>query len=58
MNSLHDALLPKFDNFYEVEQKKIQYDRCEAGYILDAEGPQFETDGLVFRDGSAWSQWV
>jgi hypothetical protein len=58
VKNLHDALSSKFDDFYEVQQKKVQYDRCEAGYILGAEGPQFESDGLVFRDNSAWSHWV
>jgi hypothetical protein len=47
-----------FDDFYETQQKKIKYNRCELGYIVDAEGPQFETDGLVFRHGSAWSHWI
>jgi hypothetical protein len=58
VNNLHDALLPKFDDFYEEQQTKVQYNRCEAGYIVDAEGPQFENDGLVFRENSAWSNWV
>lgn len=58
VNNLHDALSPKFDDFYEDKQKKVKYDRCEAGYIVDAEGPQFEIDGHVFRDGNAWSHWV
>ena len=55
---LHHALSPRFDQFYEVQQKKIQYSRCEEGYIIDAEGPQFEKDGLVYRYNSPWSDWV
>ncbi|PSN72114.1 Arylsulphatase [Corynespora cassiicola Philippines] len=58
VNNLHDALSPRFDRFYEVQQKKIEYSRCEAGYIVDAEGPQFEKDGLVYRHNSRWSDWV
>ncbi|KAF2119488.1 alkaline-phosphatase-like protein [Lophiotrema nucula] len=58
VHNLHDALSARFDEFYEVQQKRIEYTRCEAGYILDAEGPQFENDGLVYRYGSPWSEWV
>jgi hypothetical protein len=58
VSTLEDALSPKFDVFYEKEQVKIRYDRCEAGYIVDAEGPQFEGEGLVFRGGVKWSEWT
>jgi hypothetical protein len=58
VQNLHDALASRFDVFYEQQQKKVRYDRCELGYILDAEGPQFETDGLVYRHGVRWSEWV
>lgn len=58
VNNLHAALSPKFDDFYEVQQTKVSYDRCEMGYILDAEGPQFEKDGLVYRYGARWDEWV
>lgn len=56
--SLRDALSPRFDYFYEQEQVRIAYSRCELGYILESEGPQFETEGLVYRDGFRWSEWV
>ncbi|KAF2661454.1 arylsulfatase-like protein [Lophiostoma macrostomum CBS 122681] len=58
VENLHDALSPRYDQFYETEQKRVEYSRCEAGYLLDAEGPQFETNGLVYRHGSHWSEWV
>jgi arylsulfatase A-like enzyme len=58
VSTLKDALKSQFDTFYETEQIRIKYDRCEAGYIIGAEGPQFETDGLVYRDGLKWSEWV
>lgn len=58
MQDLHDALSSRFDPFYEKEQKRVEFDRCEAGYIVEAEGPQFETDGLVYRDGHRWDAWV
>jgi len=58
VNSLDDALHSDYDTFYEIEQTRIEFGRCEAGYIIDAEGPQFEADGLVYRDGVKWSEWV
>ncbi|AEO60121.1 hypothetical protein MYCTH_2095444 [Thermothelomyces thermophilus ATCC 42464] len=58
VQNLHDALNPRFDVFYEQQQKKVSFTRCEMGYLLDAEGPQFETDGLVYRHGARWSEWV
>ncbi|KAH8196194.1 hypothetical protein TruAng_009637 [Truncatella angustata] len=58
VNSLDDALSPRFDEFYMQQQVKIHFDRCELGYILGAEGPQFDTDGLVYRHGLPWSAWT
>ena len=55
MRNLEDALLSSYDGFYETEQKKVEFSRCEHGYILDAEGPQ---EALVFRDGLPWSEWT
>ncbi|KAI8622884.1 arylsulfatase-like protein [Xylariaceae sp. FL1651] len=45
VESLRDALSPRFDTFYEAETEKIKFDRCEMGYILDAEGAQFKQGG-------------
>lgn len=65
--NLHDALGKRFDVFYEQQQKKVRFDRCELGYIVDAEGPQFEMDGVVYtagaeggykRGGVSWSEWT
>ncbi|KAK4038052.1 alkaline-phosphatase-like protein [Parachaetomium inaequale] len=58
VQNLHNALSSRFDVFYEQQQKKVNYNRCEMGYLPDAEGPQFETDGLVYRQGVRWSEWV
>jgi hypothetical protein len=58
VSSLEDALSSDFDGFYEKEQVKIQYERCEKGYLLDAEGPQWETDGQSYKTGTHWSDWV
>lgn len=55
---LRDALSPRFDLFYEQQQVKVEYSRCELGYLVDAEGPQFERDGLVYWSGLRWSDWV
>lgn len=54
VQSLQDALNKKFDDFYS-QQVKVSYDRCESGYIVDAEGPQVP---LTYRDGIAWHHWV
>ncbi|PSR99254.1 alkaline-phosphatase-like protein [Coniella lustricola] len=66
--TLGDALRPEFDGFYEA-QTRVAFDRCEAGYIIEAEGPQAE-DGAVeswtqdrgdeygYREGTEWHMWV
>ncbi|KAK0610572.1 alkaline-phosphatase-like protein [Bombardia bombarda] len=58
VQNLHDALASRFDDFYVAEQKRVRYDRCELGYLVDAEGPQFETHGLVYRHGARWDEWA
>lgn len=58
VENMRDALSPRFDDFYVEQQKKVAYSRCEYGYIEDAEGPQFQRDGLVYRNGIKWSEWV
>jgi hypothetical protein len=58
VKSLQDAVAAEFDAFYEEEQVKIEYNRCEQGYILDAEGPQWETNGVQYRGKTHWSDWV
>jgi hypothetical protein len=57
VTSLQDALVPRFDVFYE-SQARVKYSHCELGYIIDAEGPQFEDDGLVYWEGTSWSDWT
>ncbi|KAL3420736.1 arylsulfatase [Phlyctema vagabunda] len=56
--TLNDALSIHYDSLYEVEQKKVIFNRCERGYIVDAEGPQFENEGVMFRGGLPWDNWV
>lgn len=63
MQTLADTMAGEFDGFYVDEQIKVSFSRCELGYLVEAEGPQFETEGLVYRelvmrDGVGWSEWV
>lgn len=54
VHSLSDALKVRFDSFYR-NQAKVAYDRCEPGYIIDAEGPQ---EPYQYRKGWSWHSWV
>lgn len=54
VTSLSEALTVQFDAFYE-EQVKVSFDRCELGYIIDAEGPQA---AYAYREGTSWHAWV
>ena len=56
--TLGDALASRFDYFYEVEQQRVTYDFCSNGYLVEAEGPMWESQGVVYRDGLEWHQWV
>ncbi|KAF4957993.1 hypothetical protein FGADI_2823 [Fusarium gaditjirri] len=54
VTSLKDALRAKFNAFYK-EQVKVRFDRCEYGYLIDAEGPQV---GYEYREGLEWHHWT
>ncbi|CAM1509412.1 Fc.00g031510.m01.CDS01 [Cosmosporella sp. VM-42] len=54
VETLQDALDADFDEFYE-QQVKVHFDRCEEGYIIDAEGPQV---GYQYRAGLEWHHWT
>lgn len=54
VKTLHDSLNGHFDTFY-TEQMKVEYDRCEFGYLIDAEGPQVPS---IYRNGASWSDWA
>lgn len=56
VETLKDALHWGFDSFYEG-QVKVEYERCEGGYIVDAEGPQVGYKYLTEREGLGWSHW-
>ncbi|TDZ40492.1 Arylsulfatase [Colletotrichum spinosum] len=58
VDSLRDTLSTRFDSFYEQQQVRVEYSRCELGYLVDAEGPQFEKDGLVYWKSRDWGDWV
>lgn len=51
--NLEDALAPTYDEFYEQEQIKVEFSRCEAGHIIDAEGPQ---DAKIYQASIHWSE--
>ncbi|KIW17914.1 hypothetical protein PV08_05109 [Exophiala spinifera] len=56
VRNLPEALSTRFDGFYTTQQR-VHFNRCEAGYVIDAEGPQFETHGRVFGNGIRSSEW-
>ena len=62
VKDLHDALHQKFDDFYEIEQKRVSFSKCEKGYILESEGPvgakSFSIDEIGARGGWMWSELV
>ncbi|KKA31221.1 hypothetical protein TD95_000787 [Thielaviopsis punctulata] len=57
VRSLKDALSKRFDAFYAA-QPKVAYEYCAPGYILSAEGPQFSSQDLLYRDGVEWHHWT
>lgn len=53
VRTLKDALNKEFDAFYISEMtKKVSFEKCELGYILESEGPQ---EAVVFD--SARNYW-
>lgn len=58
VHTLKDALNAQFDDFYEIEQQRVEYNFCWNGYLVEAEGPMWDTHGLVYRGGLRWDHWV
>jgi hypothetical protein len=58
VSNLEEALLSEFDEFYEKQQTRVEFDYCWNGYVPEAEGPMWEKDGLFFRDGLPWHTWT
>lgn len=54
IRSLRDALNKEHDLFYGA-QPKVSFDWCDAGYLIEAEGPQVP---LTSRYGIPWDAWV
>lgn len=54
IHSLRDALDVRYDVFYG-EQPPVSFDWCDAGYRIEAEGPQIP---LTYRHGVSWDVWV
>lgn len=63
VGNLADALSPRWDRFYETRARSVRFDRCEMGFLLDAEGPQFGEDKdesveEAWRQQAAWHEWT
>lgn len=54
VRSLQDALDEQYDGLYD-NQPQVSFDWCDAGYIIEAEGPQAP---LTSRHGISWDVWV
>lgn len=54
VSTLQDALNEEYDGFYSA-QPHVSFDWCDAGYIVEAEGPQVP---LTSRHGVSWDVWV
>ncbi|KAJ9492394.1 hypothetical protein VN97_g828 [Penicillium thymicola] len=54
VSTLQDALHEEYDGFYSA-QPQVSFDWCDAGYIVEAEGPQLP---LTSRHGVSWDVWV
>lgn len=52
MRTLGEALNEDFDGFYAGVQAKVEFERCELGYLKESEGAQ--TVGMRFGEGE-WS---
>ncbi|KAI6789387.1 Arylsulphatase [Hortaea werneckii] len=54
VQDLHDALNSDFDEFYEVQQQRVYFEKCEKGYIAESEGP----DGPnIWGEGGVGVMW-
>lgn len=38
VHSLEDAIEPMFDGFFETKVKRVEFEKCEKGYIPESEG--------------------
>ncbi|GAB7360522.1 hypothetical protein MBLNU230_g8471t1 [Neophaeotheca triangularis] len=70
VHSLTKALQPRFDSFYEEQQERIRFEKCELGFIPESEGPVWDGRGFdgeemlgvgledLVQGGEGWSQFV
>lgn len=62
VDSLQDALLPKYDKFYTSvhANNPVSYTECRGGYFKNVEGPQFKGAASLTRrdDGTMWHEWT
>ncbi|TKA83457.1 hypothetical protein B0A55_00574 [Friedmanniomyces simplex] len=58
VHDLHDALSAEFDDFYETQQQRVQFSKCEKGYIAESEGPNgvvaWTVEDVGVRGGANW----
>lgn len=55
VHTLRDALDPQFDHFYET-RPKVQYEKCERGYVPESEGAMWEGNmSLRAMEHEVWS---
>ena len=40
--TLADALDPRLDDFFEAKVSRVNFERCEKGYIAESEGPMWD----------------
>ncbi|KAK0313546.1 hypothetical protein LTR01_001802 [Friedmanniomyces endolithicus] len=63
VRNLHDALRAEYDDFYETQQQRVEFSRCEKGYIRESEGPEGVVvwrgvDEVGVRGGARWQDLV
>lgn len=62
VQNLYDALDSRFDDFYETQQARVSFSKCEKGYILESEGPvgarAYSVEEIGVRGGHLWHELV
>ena len=58
VNTLIEALDSKYDDFFANEVPRVSFTKCEPGYIIASEGPQFQNWTDPFKVQARDSDWV
>ncbi|KAK0858597.1 hypothetical protein LTR91_008122 [Friedmanniomyces endolithicus] len=63
VRNLHEALRAEYDDFYERQQQRVEFSRCEKGYIRESEGPEGVVawrgvEEVGVRGGGRWEDLV